>query len=399
MRDIYIFNPTGEMAIANSMVSYMPPRKLKKFEDDIAFLPAFYSSDDDIIVTPNKPDNEFIELWQQVGLSNLNFVSSLNELTEDYNYLKPWSWNPVIHHKTKALKEKCSEIFKSSPNFNWKDTNRDFFSRITTNTIQNYIKENLSSDNIEIVTPAILIDSLKEVEKWLSQNNSAILKMPWSSSGRGIHSINPPKGLRINPLWINGAIKQQGFITIEPLLNKVFDFSTQLYLKANGEIDFFGTSFFINDNKGHFIGGSVNWPHYQSEITDFLTNSILNEVAQKLIISLKSLHPQNFYEGPIGIDGIVYKNDIEQLKIHPCVDINWRYNMGMVNISLPKYVKSNSIGTWKVGSFKPGEWNSFIENKQKNQPLIIDDNKIVSGFIHMTPKNTSSNFGVWLEIQ
>ncbi|MCW3807717.1 hypothetical protein [Plebeiibacterium marinum] len=399
MSSLYIFNPTGELALANGTNSYMPPKNLRSFEKDLAFLPSYFASTGDAVLMENTPDEDFLNFWQQLGLPKIKYAP-INSLlkTSNIEAIKPWSWNQVIHQKYKSVKEICSREFKTSPNYIWNQEHKMFFSRNSANTIQKYIHNHYNNHAcISIKNPAINLYSLKEFEQWINSNPIAIIKMPWSSSGRGIHVINPQNNLAINYPWIQGALNQQGFITAEPLLDKVFDFSFQMEIKRNGQIDFNGVSFFNNDAKGHFIGGNINWPHKESEISCFLNRALLNETASILTESIKTINPHQYYEGPIGIDAIVYK-DGDTTKIHPCVDINWRYNMGVVNINVPKFVHKASKGAWRIGSFKPREWNDFIALNKKTTPLIVNQNKIVSGFVNMTPPNENAHFAAWMDI-
>ena len=400
MTKIFTYNPTGEMAVANGMVSYMPPKNLRKFENDLAFLPSYFASDGDVVITPMLPDDCFLSQWQQLGLSKCIYHPDFDlPKTKDLN-ICPWSWNPAIHHRVKNLRNFCSESFKQSPNFLWKDKNKLFFSRKTTNRIQNVLNKCTTNHPfISVPYPAIDIDNMADFDTWIEKQRAVILKMPWSSSGRGIHVVNPNRNLGINYPWIQGALKQQGFLTAEPLLNKVFDFSFQLEIKRNGDVKLLGYSYFINDEKGHFVGGNINWPHEDSDMARFLSSGKLQTTAGILIEAIKTVAPHNYYEGPIGVDAIVFKNKNGDMKIHPCVDINWRYNMGMINISLPKFVDSGSIGFWKISSFAPGGWKTFVETQKKEKPLTISNNKITSGFIELTPPNEDAIFGAWMEIQ
>ncbi len=387
------------MAIANGLASYMPPKSLMQFEKDLAFVPSFFASEGDTVITPELPNPDFLQQWHKLGLPMMRYADTLNNFGQAYNYIKPWSWTPVMHHKTKHLKQNGSPSFKQSPNFTWKQSNKEFFSRETTNTIQRYLHQSNTNKNcIAVETPAQSFTSLDEFDTWFASQDAVILKMPWSSSGRGIHVIDPSKGHGANYHWIKGALKQQGFITAEPLLNKIFDFSFQFNLKQDGEIDFTGISYSLNDDKQHFIGGSVNWPHHKDEISKFLSPTLINLAANQLIHALRKVEPQHHYEGPIGIDAIVYRNLDGRLRMHPCLDINWRYNMGLVNIALPKFVHNNSIGIWKIASYAAGEWNEFTKQNQASKPLIMADGKIVSGFINMTPPNPKAMFGVWMEV-
>ncbi len=396
MSDIYIYNPTGEMAIANGNHSYMPPKLLRKFEEDLQFVPTFFAKDNDIIIGKEPENKDFTIQWHKLGLAQTRFCA-IDSISEPINYLRPWSWNPASHHKLKSLKQLCGDHFKNSPNWQWTAKHKDFFSRETANKVQLHIKEYSKHTSVSIPEAAISLSDLSDIENWLDKHNTAIIKLPWSASGRGIHIVDK-KNKPLNKEWILGGLKQQGFVTIEPLLNKVKDFSFQLYIHLSGKIDFVGISNFTNDDKGHFTGGLINYPHEQDEVSRFFKPALLEEVSQILIEALQSLNPHHFYEGYIGIDGIVYRNEQNQLKIHPCLDINWRYNMGNINIILPNFVVPQQKGYWMVKAFKPGDWLNYVNEQSKLYPLTIQNNKIQSGFIPITPPCSNAIFGSWMHI-
>ncbi len=400
MHNVFLFNPTGELAIANGTHSYTPPKRLQIFEEDLSFLTSFFAQENDYIITNQNTDSHHYDKWQELGLGKLQYVSmqEINNLSI-INSLNPWSWNQVSHYKFKDLKDKCSAIFKSSPNYNWTPAHKLFFSRQTTNDVQKIIAQNYTSDIIYIPVPAVSYNNYDDLNEWLINIPKAILKLPWSSSGRGIQVIDKTRNKPVNVDWIKGSIRQQGFITAEPLLNKQDDFSFQFFAKRNGEIDFKGISYSINDSKGHFTGGNIHQTKLRQKINTYLTNNTIDHIAEILIKAIKQISPQQFYEGPFGIDAIAYLNKDENIKIHPCVDINWRYNMGILNLILPGFVYENSTGHWQIGSFNENEWNTFISEKSKNNPLRINHYKIEKGFIPLTPVNTNARFGAWMEIE
>lgn len=399
MKDLYCFNPTGEMAIANGMTSYMPPKRLRQFETDLAFLPSFFAQKHDIIISDNKPCESFLETWHQLGLPSLNYLN-INEASQidQLNIIRPWSWSPASHHYLKSLKEKSSIEFKTSSNYQWLQDYKAFFSRASCNKVQSFIMDNTSISDVFIEQAAISLYSLEEIKEWVDKNERAVIKMPWSSSGRGVHTVDKKNSKPLNLEWVKGAIKQQGFVTIEPLLDKVMDYSYQLKLDKNGNIELLGISHFTNDEKGHFTGGIIHWPHQKNELSKFFTKELIFESAKLLIAGIKSILPYKSYEGFIGVDGIIYMHENNRHKLHPCLDINWRYNMGNVNIQLPKFLNDNSRGIWKVTSVKNGQWNNFVEAERKKKPLIIGGSKINSGFIPLTPPSEKAQFGAWMEV-
>jgi len=387
------------MAIANGTNSYMPPKNLLIFEKDLAFIPSFYANEDDAIIMEELPDESFLDQWYNLGLPKLHFIKPSDVKPPiNYDFLCPWSWNQTVHLRYKNILPFGSDEFKSSPNYVWNNERRLLFSRNTANRVQTVINQSIKNNKVCIPTPAINIDSIDQFLSWIKEQDKVIIKLPWSSSGRGIHMIDKEINKQLNLDWVKGSIRQQGFVTAEPLLNKVFDFSFQLNIKRDGNIDLQGYSFSLNDDKGHFIGGNINWPHEKDELSQFLTQETLEESANILINALKSINPHHFYEGPIGVDAIVYLNEQKEYKIHPCLEINWRYNMGLVNINLKRFVDQSSKGNWFIGSFQQEEWNNFIVKNQQEKPLVMKKNKIVSGFINLTPANKNARFGAWMEI-
>ncbi len=387
------------MAIANGTNSYTPPKRLLTFEEDLAVITSFFAKDKDHILTPFFEDPDYLKIWHDIGLPELSYTN-IKDITKipSVNYLRPWSWNQVSHTKFKNIKSRCSKEFKDSPNFTWTSDHKLFFSRKTTNLVQSIISQDKTSSLISIEEPAICINSYDDFCIWHDKNPKAIVKLPWSSSGRGIHAIDILQDKPCNSDWVKGAIKQQGFITAEPLLNKIHDFAFQFLINSDGKISFRGISYFINDEKGHFIGGNINQTRKRQMIDSFLIPKIIEETVEILIKALDKINIHQYYEGPFGIDAISYLNIKREIKIHPCLDINWRYNMGIINIMLPKFVKKTSAGQWQISSFLDKEWNAFIHFKQKKNPLVIRNNKIVSGFMHLTPSNTKARFGAWLEV-
>ena len=94
---------------------------------------------------------------------------------------------------------------------------------------------------------------LKDV---VSRKGQAIIKSPWSSSGRGLRYVNSSfsataqnSGItRLDNLddmekWAANVIRHQGGVTVEPYYNKVKDFGMEFEI-VDGVVKYCGLSLF-----------------------------------------------------------------------------------------------------------------------------------------------------------
>ena len=123
--DVYLYNPTADMAILNGTISYMPPERLRIFENDLSTLPSILANNNDIVISPNKPSESFQELLSLLNIPQLNYLS-LNDLKDqlpkNLNRIISWSWSPATHHAFKTIKPYCSQEYLASPNYKWKES-------------------------------------------------------------------------------------------------------------------------------------------------------------------------------------------------------------------------------------------------------------------------------------
>lgn len=58
------------------------------------------------------------------------------------------------------------------------------------------------------------------------------------------------------------------------------------------------------------------------------------QIKEFLVCALPKLLPE--YTGALGVDMMIYRNGEQQDKIHPCVEINLRNNMGIVALEVSR---------------------------------------------------------------
>lgn len=372
-------------------------------ESDLATLPMYFADKNDYILAPNKPSESLLNLLIKLGKTTPNFIkkekalSSKHFLQHPKKRIIPWGWSPAAHKLLAPLKLNCSEEFKKSPVFNWKNEYKNLYSKrfameILTELVENYSQEFFLSSN-EI--PRVCTTQ-NDFENLIQEWNKLMVKAPWSSSGRG---LQPIRKTPVHPkVWekILGIVKEQGYAMTEPYFNKVLDVAYQFEIQ-NGVVSYLGVSNFSTDYKGQYQGNNLNGlpKKLDPEIRQFVFDK--QEVVIPLLV--KTISRSDLvqkYEGNFGVDALIFRDKNNKIKMNPCLEINVRQNMGLLSLHLEKLIDPSKQGlfrTWYEQGRKFSDFKSFMEQKH---PLQISDQKITSGFLALTDVSESSEFGAYI---
>ena len=405
--DIYLFNPTCELAVANGSVNYMATAQLRKFEDDLSTLPWVLADPKDIILVDKVPSQQFTDQLETAGfrlpvfLPLENTLSDATFISTEKGFLLPWGWSPAAHKLLSPLKSACCPEFLDSPVAEWRDVHRELYSRKSALIILQRIKnENHSeyilslSDISEVCTSHEQIIALQN--KW----GKVVVKAPWSSSGRGLQILRPNEYNQTNRQVITGYLKQQEFVIVEPWHNKVLDLSFQFFSFGNGRIEYRGLTTFSTDNSGRYIGNYLQElpADPTPEFKEFLSEN-LGEVKLALNKTLTSSDYSTGYYGWFGVDAIIFRSSDGKLKFHPCLEINCRFTMGAIALGLRTHLAEQSVSEFRITHGKGGHFEQFCEEMRRKEPLITDSGKIVSGFLSLTPSLPENGFGAYLSVK
>lgn len=363
----------------------------------------FFSKKEDYIIVEKWPPEQFLSNLYALDINIPNFILAGHVSDNKHfidlkkNKLLPWGWSPAAHKKLTILKPGCSAKFKKSPVFNWNSSQRDLYSKRFALGILKKLLTNFPNDRYishsqltEVCTSKIQFES--SLKKW----NKLMVKAPWSSSGRGLQPITKTP---IHPkVWdkLLGIVKDQGYAIVEPFLNKALDLAFQFNLKG-GKVSFLGISNFSADQKGHYMGNSLNGLPLglDAEIVDFV-DTVTDNIIRALSCTIEASELALRYEGPFGVDALVYYDHKRQIKINPCLEINLRHNMGLLSLQLEKLIHPGKKGTFRT-YYKPGStFHKFAEEMIRTHPLIISKNKIVSGFLPLVAPDKDVLFGAYL---
>jgi hypothetical protein len=83
---------------------------------------------------------------------------------------------------------------------------------------------------------------------------------------------------------------------------------------------------------------------------------------------------------------MIYQEN-EYYYLHPCVEINMRYNMGYLSLQLHQhFIEKESEGHFYI-DFDPSPSKTYLKHKELEQkyPAVFTDNRIQSGYIPLCP--------------
>lgn len=391
LADLFLFNPDHDLALANYDANYMPPASARQLSLDLAVLPAWYAGKENYILASSAYNLTFLE---EMRTHFPLLASLLTEVeVEDNPCLNPhpWGWDPAI----------CKRLLQLG------------MSSMTLPSIEQlaFIRENSHRSQAVYLLKRMQIDKsccgesfyitgLDELRDFVESRPFSLLKAPLSGSGKGLNWCKGKFTSHISH-WCRNIIGQQGGVIAEPVYNKVLDFAMQFYADTNRGVHFSGYSLFQTDSSGAYEGNLLLADHeIEKRLTRYLSPEVLGKVKSALEEHFTAFLG-NAYSGYLGVDMMVCRfSDSPEYRIHPCVEINLRMNMGMTaRLFYDRFVHPDSIGVFKVDYF-PSNVQLQEEHKRlmSEHPLILADNRITQGYMPLVPVTPHARYGVWVLI-
>lgn len=398
--DLFLFNPTCDFAVANGSPNWQPNAVLMRMEEDMASIVRFLATPKDIILLIRLPSPELCLLLKSAGFPDPRFItfdSFLNN-PEQVRDIHPWGWSPAFIRFIKPVINSGNCISKNPGIALWKKSDKELRSRDTArmvllNILQNHFHENF----LPLTLAPQVCQTLEEIESYALKHGPLMMKSPWSSSGRGLIPITEIPFHKSIKQQLASALKSQGFVMAEPLLEKVHDLAF-LYDSNRGIIKFSGISRFFTNTKGQYEGNYLG--DFPADITHPERNFL-----EWAILHLPKLHIKvltetgliNSYSGPLGIDTLIFRDEAGNLKINPCLEINWRYTMGHISLELENYIHSSSRGIFRIWQGKEKSFSQMVRAKEPHFKTCHESGKIISGFIPLTEFACDNQFGAYME--
>ena len=383
MNPIKVFNPEHDMALSNGDKHFIAPKNIREMASDLAPLLDVMNSEQFIV----------------------------------------WGWD----HAIKTQLQRMGVAADMLPT----DTALTALRACSERKSAHYLLRAFHADHPDgpYIGESILAYSIGDVAAYAVQHGHIILKDPLSSSGKGLRHVNEGEislsSLKKVENWVNALIRRHGYLTAEPYYDKVQDFAMEFCVRKE-QCHFIGYSLFNTNHHGRYESNLLMADEkIEALLSQYIPQSALHEVQEWVMSNSLRIIPSEWdtTQHPLyfGIDMMIVKTTDNvhasehdaslptnrsasaaelntkfnsqlstpnfQFKLHPCVEINLRLNMGIIAHEVHQHLLTpDTEGSFHVTSFPNGEAAQlFYKEHTEQYPSIYQEEKITSGYLPLTP--------------
>ncbi len=400
---------------------------IRELESDLDALLFFLASPEDLVIQNSEPSESFIKHLERL---NINKIETLKKekieqglKNRKISEIRPWGFSPsilVLFHD--YIHNVCGPSYSYIKNLYQKKDEFGIFDIYKKNfgvtCLEKCIKDNVikSSNDLElnevgeVGTICLSMQEVNQAIQYYYERYGYIdvcAKAPLGLAGRGVLKINTSKNdtsieIRNNfqYQWIEGTLKNQGSIVIEPYHERLVDISVQFEILPNSKTKNYGITRILCTSQGRYVGnmvgGFLNLKYSKHpfvlcgkqenffEERNFEIQKKYKYIMETLrlasVFVSQKLISEN-YIGPVGIDAFVYWDSIKnKIVLRPIVEINPRYTMGRLALQFSKYVKKGRTFVYRIftaKNVKDNHCKNFLEYSQKlskEYPLCFSRN-------------------------
>lgn len=342
MSTLCVFNCDNDLALANFSPGFTPPARISEMMEELADLPlAWRESGNGTCAAGQKPK-------EAVCLVNNNL--KLDEVS-------PWGWSPAVCHRLRQqgvpesllpTHAQLLEIRRLSS----RGRAVDLLTQMREEGVCGDFHSDYCTDEAQVQAALV---------RW----PQAILKAPWSGSGKGLRFAQQGGEGNLSG-WYRRIIQQQGGVVVEPLYNKVHDLAMEFWSDGQGQVAYQGLSLFETHPNGAYRGNLL-MPETEKQawLDQFVPPSQSLAVRQWLEQHLSTLIG-TAYRGYLGVDMMLIASssptspspshlfspsEVAGAVLHPMVELNLRMTMGMVSVLLYRQLPPGFHGTYRLEYF------------------------------------------------
>lgn len=322
---LHIFNPEHDLALAANLRQFTAPHAGRQLRSDLSHIPALWADQGDLVLVDDI-DNARDKV-RHLGAHLADKVEFITKAqlehmlhTEYLDSVRPWGWNLSVKHELERMG--VPEIMLPTD---------DVLARVRELSSRQWAAEHLQQ-GVEYV------DNYARVKELVLQWGKAVVKAPWSSSGRGVRYVSCEEYRTQGDYpsferWVANVIFRQGGVTVEPYYNKVRDFGMEFEMR-DGKVAYRGLSLF-DTVKNAYSGNLICSEEEKQKMLATYVDAVSLERIREHVTEIMEPALKGIYSGPFGVDMMVYATaDGNQYGINACVEVNLRRTMGHVAIDL-----------------------------------------------------------------
>ena len=407
MPQLHLFNPGHEMEILCGKSHYTPPYTVQKMAADLELLPIWYGGAGSFTLVRNVKSSQFVSSLPKEFRPYLSSPMILNLMMKELYKRKKagekpklpplvssfWGLSPRSIATFNELKQAGMDIEVPE----WRDEYATLTGRKTAAECLRRLQE------IFPISPAIKIPEFfsetDQLKKYAAENTPPfVIKTPYSSSGRGLYWLSENQLDNRDVSWINGALKKQGVVSIEPALDKTLDFAVEFYSDGQGEVKYLGLSIFETQSQGQFVGCMLGAQELLLQrLNEYISPEDYMFLVEQVRIVLQEVLGSS-YTGYMGVDMMIYKTNDGNYAIHPFVELNLRYTIGLVAMQFSRqFIYPGSQGLLRIIYYI---YDTLKEHQrmQVASPLFLDNGRIRSGYMSLCPVGADTHYMAMVDI-
>lgn len=391
-RYLYIFNPEHDLALASGETNYMAPASARRMREELALFPMWYAESGSCVLAPSAYNIDFLETMKGLLGVSVQVMTAPEVGTEkDFEY-SPWGWDPVLRRHLQVLGADESQL----PTDDYLSDLRHYSHR--SQAVELLPKLRL---NEFFCGESFYLETLEEWKTFVEKRETCLLKAPLSGSGKG---LNWCKGAFTSFIsgWCGRIAASQGGVIGEPIYNKVEDFAMEFYSDGRGKVIFAGYSLFHTGGSGMYAGNELlSDEKILCKLSSYVPQGELLRLRTRLEEELSALFGR-FYNGYLGVDMMIcrFPDETPTYRIHPCVEINLRMNMGVVTRLLTnRYLAPEAEGMFQI-TYYPTAGQALEEHQRMSAsfPLRIECGRVCAGYLPLVPVTARSQYHAWISV-
>ncbi len=388
---LYLFNPEHDLALASGEANYMAPASARRMASELALLPMWYAEEGSAVLAPSAYNLDYVKKIQELLGLSVDLITEPELAIEPDLDIRPWGWDVALRKRLSVLG--VDEVLL--PSMGQLNDLREYSHRSKAVALlpELQLNECFCGESYYLKTP-------EEWKRFVEGRKECLLKAPLSGSGKG---LNWCKGI-FTPFisgWCTRVAASQGGVIAEPIYNKVEDFAMEFYSDGAGELTFVGYSLFHTGKSGMYEGNRLlSNGAIRKQLAQYVPLEALMDLENCLKYRLSAL-VGTVYKGYLGVDMMICRfpeNEKPVFRIHPCVEINLRMNMGVIARFLhDRYVRPGSTGRFVI-DYHPSEGEALQEHERMSAtyPLEIREGRVYSGYLPLVPVHKRSCYRAWI---
>ncbi|WP_336533192.1 hypothetical protein [Bacteroides acidifaciens] len=388
---LYLFNPEHDLALASGEANYMAPASARRMASELALLPMWYAEEGSAVLAPSAYNLDYVKKIQELLGLSVDLITEPELAIEPDLDIRPWGWDVALRKRLSVLG--VDEVLL--PSMGQLNDLREYSHRSKAVALlpELQLNECFCGESYYLKTP-------EEWKRFVEGRKECLLKAPLSGSGKG---LNWCKGI-FTPFisgWCTRVAASQGGVIAEPIYNKVEDFAMEFYSDGAGELTFVGYSLFHTGKSGMYEGNCLlSNEAIRKKLAQYIPLEALMDLENCLKYRLSAL-VGTVYKGYLGVDMMICRfpeNEKPVFRIHPCVEINLRMNMGVIARFLhDRYVRPGSTGRFVI-DYHPSEGEALQEHERMSAtyPLESREGRVYSGYLPLVPVHKRSCYRAWI---